>query len=64
MAQLRSALYLQAAITAVFGLWRGGGGLWTMATLVVAAAAVFLGAALQPTQQMRTAALAFEGVAV
>lgn len=64
MAQLRSALFLQAAITAFFGLWRGGGGGWTIATMVVAAAAVFIGAALQATPEMRKAAIAFEAAAV
>ena len=64
VASLRSALFLQAAATALFGLWRGGGGAWTIATMVVAAAAVFIGAALQPTPEMRQAALVFEGVAV
>lgn len=64
MHSLRSALYLQAAVTALYSLAKDGGGGWTLATMVVAAGAVFVGAALQPTPQMRTGALAFEGFAV
>ena len=64
MHSLRSALYLQAAVTALFGLAKGGSGTWTFATMVVAAGAVFIGSALQPTPGMRNAALGYEGLAV
>ena len=64
MPSLRSALYLQAAVTALFSLAKDDASGWTLATMVVAAGAVFVGAALQPTPQMRTGALAFEGFAV
>lgn len=64
MHSLRSALYLQAAVTALYGLAKGGSGAWTFATMVVAAGAVFIGSALQPTPGMRTGALGYEGLAV
>ena len=61
---LRNELYLQAAATALYGLARPDGRVWTALTMAVAAGAVFLGAAVQPTAALRTAVLAFEGVAV
>jgi hypothetical protein len=61
---LRSALFFQAALTAGWGLLRSSGGPWTILTMVVAAGAVFVGAALQPTSDWRTWLLAFEGLAV
>ena len=61
---LRNELYLQGAATAVYGLARSDGGVWAVLTMAVAAGAVFLGAAVQPTAALRTAVLAFEGVAV
>ncbi|MGB8649384.1 MAG: hypothetical protein WCD35_01850 [Mycobacteriales bacterium] len=61
---MRSALFVQAAVTALFSLANSGAGTgWTLLTLLVAAGAVFLGAALQGTPAMRNAVLAFEGVA-
>jgi hypothetical protein len=64
VSSLRSSLLLQAALTALYGLPRSDGGAWTILTMVVAAGAVFVGAALVPTPQMRVGALAFESVAV
>ena len=61
---LRSALLLQAALTAGYGLLRSTGTGWTLLTMVVASAGVFLATALQPTPGMRTAVLGFEAGAV
>ncbi|MCW2598707.1 MAG: hypothetical protein JWM02_536 [Frankiales bacterium] len=64
MTSLRSTLYVQAALTALYGLTRSDGVAWTLLTMVIAAGAVFVGAALQPIPSMRTGLLAFEGIAV
>ena len=60
----RRALLLQAAVTAGYGLMRSSDTGWTLLTMVVASAGVFLGTALQPTPGMRTAVLGFEAGAV
>jgi hypothetical protein len=64
MSTLRNALFLQAAVTALVGLTGSAGLGWTLLTMVVAAGAVFVGAALQPTPAMRTGLLGFEAAAV
>jgi hypothetical protein len=64
VSSLRSSLFLQAALTALYGLLRSDVGSWTILTMIVAAGAVFVGAALLPTPEMRVGALAFECVAL
>jgi hypothetical protein len=64
VSSLRSSLFVQAALTALYGLMRSDVGSWTILTMIVAAGAVFVGAALVPTPEMRIGALVFEGVAV
>jgi hypothetical protein len=61
----RYALFVQAAVTLVFGLLRPGSSTaWTIGTVALAMGAVGLGAALAPTRTTRTAILGFEGFAL
>ncbi|HUR74253.1 MAG TPA: hypothetical protein VMZ00_08250, partial [Sporichthya sp.] len=64
-AGVRQHLFVQAAVTLLFGLLRPAPSSgWTVATVAVAVAAVGLGAALSSTHVMRNAVLGFEVAAL
>ena len=64
-ASVRGTLFFQAALTLAFALLRAGGsGSWTITAVVVAVAAVGLGAALRPTPAFRTAVIGFEAAVI
>jgi hypothetical protein len=59
----RGRLVLQALVTGLYALLGAASG-WTVPTLVVAAAAVFVALAMRPEPVWRTCTVAFEGVAL